>query len=339
MGIPGEESGEVISRCSRSICRNIKEQMKEEASPLTGIPVQISTDAFHALKYYVDPICGPYSLGSSHVFGSLSLGKKRKIAKVLATRTLRIGEIATVLTDTTTVARGSCQLVPISSLLSQYPTDVVAVLDEALVNLSKMIEFPSDKIEIGNRERWLIYAHDHDSEEYMLRQLLDSGFIKHAGSRSGGAYMVNIVTIEAKGWDRLRNLREDGSQSDQVFVAMWFANEMQSVFDAAIGPAISDAGLRPLRIDLKEHNNKICDEIIGEIRRSRFVVADFTGNRGGVYYEAGFAHGLGKQVIWTVHEDHLNDVHFDTRQYNHITYTTPEELREKLFNRIRATQQ
>jgi hypothetical protein len=50
---------------------------------------------------------------------------------------------------------------------------------------------------------------------------------------------------------------------------------------------ISDAGFEPLRINMKEHVNKICDEIIAEIRRSRFVVADYTGQRGGVYYEAG----------------------------------------------------
>ena len=46
-----------------------------------------------------------------------------------------------------------------------------------------------------------------------------------------------------------------------------------------------------MRIDRHEHVNKIDDEIIAEIRRARFVVADFThgdtGGRGSVYYEAG----------------------------------------------------
>jgi nucleoside 2-deoxyribosyltransferase len=67
------------------------------------------------------------------------------------------------------------------------------------------------------------------------------------------------------------------------------------------------------------------------------VVADFTGDRGGVYYEAGFAQGLGIPVIWTVREDWLDRIHFDTRQYNHIHYATPEELRKALKNRILAT--
>jgi len=59
--------------------------------------------------------------------------------------------------------------------------------------------------------------------------------------------------------------------------------------------------------------------------------------RGGVYFEAGFAMGLGIPVIWTVRKDQIEQVHFDTRQYNHIVYDSPEDLKQKLCNRIRAT--
>ncbi len=95
-----------------------------------------------------------------------------------------------------------------------------------------------------------------------------------------------------------------------------------------------------MRIDQKEHINKIDDEIIAGIKQSRFLVADFThgedGARGGVYYEAGFAHGLGLPVIFTCQKDSVDKLHFDTNHYNHIVWTTPEELREKLKNRILA---
>jgi len=61
----------------------------------------------------------------------------------------------------------------------------------------------------------------------------------------------------------------------------------------AIEEGIQQAGYKPLFIDNKEHNNVIVDEIIAEICRSRFVVAEFTqgkaGACGGVYFEAGFA--------------------------------------------------
>ncbi len=128
--------------------------------------------------------------------------------------------------------------------------------------------------------------------------------------------------------------------SSQAFVAMWFDDTMKAASDQGIEPAVEDAGYKPIRIDQKEHINKIDDEIVAEIRRSRFLVADFThgkdGPRGGVYYEAGFAHGLGIPVIFTCREDAVNTLHFDTNHYNHIVWTTPEELRQKLKNRILA---
>jgi hypothetical protein len=42
------------------------------------------------------------------------------------------------------------------------------------------------------------------------------------------------------------------------------------------------------------------------------LVADFTGQRGGVYWEAGFAQGLGIPVIRTCKSDELWKLHFDT---------------------------
>ena len=136
--------------------------------------------------------------------------------------------------------------------------------------------------------------------------------------------------------------------SEQAFVAMWFDESVDEAYEKGIEPAIRDAGYRPLRIDKKEHNNKIDDEIIREIRRSRFVVCDFTCGfvehggertdfpRGGVYYEAGFAQGLGIPVIWMCRADHIEHVHFDTRQFNHLVWEKPEDLKTKLQNRIGA---
>ncbi len=128
--------------------------------------------------------------------------------------------------------------------------------------------------------------------------------------------------------------------SAQAFVAMWLDDSMDEAFDNGVRLAIKDAGYNPLRIDQKPDIDKIDDEIIAEIRRSRFLVADFThgegGARGGVYFEAGFAHGLGIPVIYTCRNDMIDKLHFDTRQYAHIVWDTPEDLRSELKNRIIA---
>ena len=152
---------------------------------------------------------------------------------------------------------------------------------------------------------------------------------------------IECYKITVAGHARLAELAQPAVATSQAFVAMWFNESMDDVWERGIRPGIEDAGYRPVRIDRTEHNDKIDDAIIAQIRRSRFVVADFTqgddGARGGVYYEAGFAHGLDRPVIFACRKDQLENAHFDTRQYNHIVWETPEELRRRLSNRISAT--
>ena len=49
-----------------------------------------------------------------------------------------------------------------------------------------------------------------------------------------------------------------------------------------------------------------------------------------------FTHGLSIPVIFTCRENVFEKIHFDTRQYNHIVWETPEKLRQKLTARIAA---
>ena len=167
---------------------------------------------------------------------------------------------------------------------------------------------------------------------YLLDYLIEQNWID----------LRNGYVLTVKGYARLAELETANAESSKGFVAMWFDESTQKAWEEGIKLGIEDAGYEAVRIDEKEHTNKIDDEIIAEIRRSRFVVADFTqgkdGARGGVYYEAGFAHGLGIEVFFTCRKDVLDndDIHFDTRQYNHIVWKTPEELRKGLADRISA---
>ena len=144
-------------------------------------------------------------------------------------------------------------------------------------------------------------------------------------------------TLTLEGWARSEELRAARPDSDQAFVAMWFSPDVSAAWKSGIKPALESVGYVPMRIDLKEHNEKIDDHIIAEIRRSGLVVADFTGHRGGVYFEAGFAMRLGIPVVWTCREDHIGGAHLDTRQYNHVVWSTLEDLRDRLTARIEAT--
>ena len=146
-----------------------------------------------------------------------------------------------------------------------------------------------------------------------------------------------VVVITATAWQELegKSYRVD---SDQCFVAMWFDRTLDELFVHAIKPLEKTTGFRMLRIDMAQFNDKICDRIVAEIRKSRFMIADVTGHRHAVYFEAGYAMGFGVPVIWTCQRSQIGECpNFDTRQYNHILWDTPEELVEKLDARISAT--
>lgn len=184
----------------------------------------------------------------------------------------------------------------------------------------------------------LAYSGSEDSKDFtfLLDYLSQQDYIEH-GKQPDQTYWC---ILKVKGHKRLEELGKINIDSSTVFVAMWFHDSMNTAWEDGIEPAIKAAGYKPIRIDEKHHIGKIDDEIIAEIRRAKFVVADFTqgedGARGGVYYEAGFAHGLNIPVIFTCRASSLQNLHFDTRQYNHISWETEKQLMEELYNRICA---
>ena len=173
---------------------------------------------------------------------------------------------------------------------------------------------------------------------YLLKYLNGRGLIEMI-DRSSVAVKRHGTVVTVNGFGFIEDITTT-PDSSQAFVAMWFSEEMDDAYWKGIGPAIEEAGYEPLRIDLKPDVKKIDDEIFAEIRRSRFLVADMTqgddGARGGVYFEAGLAEGLGLPVLYTCHKDWMKHIAFDTRQFFHIEWDTPDELRKQLATRIRA---
>ena len=167
---------------------------------------------------------------------------------------------------------------------------------------------------------------------FLAQALHDEGWIDAQLTLDGGGQ----ATVKPAGHRHLDRLQATFGIGDQVFVAMWFSPDLNAAYNEGFEPGISNAGYRAVRIDRVEHANRIDDEIIGQLRKSRFVVADFTGHRGGVYFEAGFAMGLNIPVIWTCRRDDLANLHFDIRQYNCIDWSDPVGLRIALTRRIEA---
>jgi hypothetical protein len=165
--------------------------------------------------------------------------------------------------------------------------------------------------------------------DYMLSALSDRQFVDLGGNAG--------VKMKTKGWEQIMPQPSSGGIPGQCFVAMWFDPEMDAVFSEGIYPAAKACNFKAIRIDEKPHNGDINDAILAEVKRCQFVIADFTGHRAGVYFEAGFARGLGRDVIWCCRESDFKQSHFDTNHYSHVVWKDIPDLKKKLKDRILAT--
>jgi hypothetical protein len=187
-----------------------------------------------------------------------------------------------------------------------------------------------------NRDYPAAYCRELQGSEwhFLFDQLTAKGFVKMHSHGSG-----DKVEITDRGWEHLEE--HPLASGALAFVAMAF-KDMNDVY-AAIEAGVRAAGYQPVRIDKEEYVGGVMDEIKARIRESFFVISDLTQNRGGVYYEAGFADALDKKVIFTVQEDHLdpkseNRVHFDVQHLNTIAWKRDDlaDLTKRLKDRIEA---
>ncbi len=180
----------------------------------------------------------------------------------------------------------------------------------------------------------------------MVRHAVEKGW---TGSLDPNSAATRTDRINFPAHLYMEELTRDLDLGRQGFVALWFDKSMDEAYDKGICPAIRGAGYIPRLIKDKEFTGPVVDEILAEIRKSKFVVVDLTScdeciacekceyiGAHGVYLEAGFALGLGKTVFLTCRADRTKAVHFDIDYLNRIEWKTPEELREKLKNSILA---
>ena len=133
---------------------------------------------------------------------------------------------------------------------------------------------------------------------------------------------------------------------NQIFVAMMFSSDTDSIYENVYKPVVASLGYLALRIDEKQFNGSIIGEITTEIKDSLALIADLTGNRGGVYYEAGIARGLQLcnhpiKLIFTCSQEFFKSegVHFDVKGDNIIIYSDENDLKAKLTARLQVVLQ
>jgi hypothetical protein len=221
----------------------------------------------------------------------------------------------------------------LSSLIATLPRYSVGEKQNLILKtIERKTDFPGHEVALSpHRDHLRNWCRNSDELSFHLNTLAARGLI--------GGDLSNFdcrVSLTADGFDYLERRDRSHTITRQVFVAMSFSHEMLDLYIKGIKPAIESAGYSAYRVDREPTHDRVDARLMNAIRDSRFMVADATGARPNVYFEAGFAYGLGKTVLWTVHQDDVASLPFDTRQYPHITWRSPDELRDELAELIRA---
>jgi hypothetical protein len=222
----------------------------------------------------------------------------------------------------------------VDQFLKEFPSNVMLIQERALLSLHNRYKNYGQRID--SILPFHFFARDQQELGFILNSMIEKEWLKGEVKPNGDGTirLIYPFSIAVKGWVEIENQIAKNNLS-QVFIAMRF-HESTNLARDAIKRAIQHSSLNPLRIDEKEHINKICSEIQYEIKNSGLVIADVTGQNQGVYYEAGYAIGLNIPVIWCCRSNEADQLHFDTRQYNHILWKDEEDLYNRLKARIIA---
>ena len=153
------------------------------------------------------------------------------------------------------------------------------------------------------------------------------------------------VRLSFSGWKRYGEVKRASSDSRKAFMAMQYGEpELDRIVDDFFRPAVKETGFDLSRLDDAEQPAGLIDDRLRvAIRTSRFLIADLSHGNQGAYWEAGFAEGSGKPVIYTcersVFDDPKRKPHFDTNHHLTIVWDPkePEKAAKKLKDTIRAT--
>ena len=221
---------------------------------------------------------------------------------------------------------------------SEYYGNIVSISDDELCSLLFIRRFDSQ----GNP----LKSEDIKNQYKWIRQYFyDAGYTVTAGSTGS-----TRIELKPEAWKAVEKIQNSIDLNRNVFVSMAF-NDGTKATRKAIRDGIIDAGFSPEFIDEIIHNRQIVPEMFRLIRESRFLILDITDPNYGAYYEAGYALGLGKEVIITCSEEVFRKEyktedekkymkylkpHFDIAQKQILVWEDYADLRKKLSEWIKA---
>lgn len=199
-----------------------------------------------------------------------------------------------------------------------------AKLDETIKKLYTLsLNYPSIVqnriIEIGYEYNRYIRARNNgilkEEESKTLQNKLTNGVLKITTS------LDNISKYDYFNFNSL------------VFVIISFRDDMEKVYKKIY--EIGDKyNFQALRVKDVQGNYKITEKVIELIASANFIIADLTHERPNVYYELGYARGIGKKIITLCNKN--SEVHYDVQEWKTIMYNDTEDLALNLEQAIKG---
>jgi len=222
-------------------------------------------------------------------------------------------------------------------------------LDNFIVWLGNSQEHPGSHVDATPRAISATGAIDYAGLAYVVAEAKGQNLV-HANIqvvqdlRQAPEALISAMQLSMHGWRRFAEIQRGHTSSRVAFMAMPFGNpDLDECFRDYFMPAVAATGFTLKRLDEGQPAGLIDDRLRVEIRQSRFLISDLTHRNPGAYWEAGFAEGLGKPVIYTCRKDVFDDktqgTHFDTNHHLTVIWEAGklDAAMSKLKVTIRAT--
>jgi nucleoside 2-deoxyribosyltransferase len=125
-------------------------------------------------------------------------------------------------------------------------------------------------------------------------------------------------------------------ERNYAFIAMAIDpqnSDLEDVLDA-IKEGASRCGIQAERVDEAQSNERISDRILESIEKAEYMIVDLTNSRPNVFYEAGYAQGIGKIPVYIAKDG--TKLEFDLKDYPVIFFKNMKQLKDRLESRLRA---
>lgn len=194
-----------------------------------------------------------------------------------------------------------------------YPHSFNEKINMFLLNLYNRQNYFEDKVTFTEEQlksacfvtRYLDWGKELNRNQVSEQANSFVGYLSEQGFVSL-APLNEYIILKPDGLKRVDEFQKSDINNKNVFVSMAF-NDKTKDTRKAIKEGIISSGYSPEFIDEIIHNKQIVPEMFRLIRESRFLILEISEPNYGAYYEAGYALGLGKEVIICCNEDVFNN--------------------------------